>query len=180
MVASSEALSLTTRRVEHPSIAEGALGLGTFIDGNLLARQSVTRSSLPTYRALLRVPRRLSYLAYEKEDGSVEGQVAALIRPSEVQDLNPQRPSGDDQPEEEPWKASIPSWEPEEADRSSGTKPDGVDDEDHVALLPLGLVVRISQRRHHPDDLVAEAADVLRTLVREGAVEVVDQFLDTI
>ena len=49
-----------------------------------------------------------------------------------------------------------------------------------MALLPLGVVVRMSQRRLHPDDLAAEAADVLRSVVNEGTVEIVDQFLDTI
>lgn len=171
MVASAETLPLRIRQVEHPSIPDDAVGLGTYLHGRLIGRQAMTAEAVPAYESLLGTPRRLAYIAHENDDGSVEGRLAALIRPSEVREL-----SGSGADEEEPWKASVPSWE-----GGGGSRPDeDLDDERHVAVLPLGMVVRMVQRRSHPDDLAAEAADVLRTVVAEGATEIVDQFLDTI
>lgn len=171
MVASAEALPLRLEQVDHPSIPDEAVGLGTFLHGRLIGRQAMTAEAVPAYESLLGTPRRLAYIAYEKDDGSVEGRLAALIRPSEVRELNTS------EGEDEPWKESVPSWESGGAGQGAG---DDVDDERHVAVLPLGVVVRMVQRRAHPDDLAAEAADVLRTVVAEGATEIVDQFLDTI
>lgn len=172
VVASAVPLSLRTAPVEHPSIPRGAVGLGTFIGERLLGRQAMAEETIPTYQALLAVPRRLAYVAYGKEDGSVEGQLAALVKPSEIAEVD-----GEPERASEPWKVSVPSWEPEQP---GGGVQEPPSDEEHVALLPLGLVVRMSQRRVHPDDLTAEAADVLRSVVNEGTVEIVDQFLDTI
>lgn len=173
VVASAGALPLRIRRVQHPSIPESAVGIGTFIDDRLLGRQAVAPETVPTYRALLSRPRRLAYIAYETDDGSVEGQLAAVVQPSEVAD-SPRPEEGED----EPWKASVPSFDP--SGMAAGESDHEVDDEHHAALLPLGMVVRMAQRRTHPGDLAAEAADVLRSVVQEGAVEIVDQFLDTI
>lgn len=171
MVASAESLPLRTREVEHPSIPENAVGLGTYLHGRLIGRQALTADAVPAYETLLDTPRRLAYIAYEKDDGSVEGRLAALIRPSEVRELS--SPADE---EDEPWKASVPTWEGDAGSRPGG----GWDDDRHVAVLPLGFVVRMVQRRTHPEDLAAEAADVLRTVVAEGATEIVDQFLDTL
>ncbi|HZD05652.1 MAG TPA: hypothetical protein VE173_12065, partial [Longimicrobiales bacterium] len=132
-------------------------------------RQAMAAETVPAYRQLLHTPRRLAYIAHEKDDGSVEGRLAALIRPSEVRELD-----GRDDAEDEPWKASVPSWD------DPLYRSEEVDDERHVAVLPLGVVVRMAQLRTHPEDLAAEAADVLRSVVAEGPVEIVDQFLDTI
>jgi hypothetical protein len=178
VVASSMALSLATGRVEHPSIPEGSVGFGTFIDDHLLGRQAMSEETIPAYEALLAVPRRLAYVAYGKEDGSVEGQLAALVKPSEIAELR--RATEEEGREEEPWRSSVPSWEPDETEANAGDAGAPPSDEEHVALLPLGIVVRMAQRRVHPDDLAAEAADVLQTVVNEGAVEIVDQFLDTL
>lgn len=172
VVASAEPLRMRIRKVEHPSIPEEALGIGTYLGPNLLGRQAVAPETLPLYRALLTRPRRLVYVAYEKEDGSIEGQLAAMVSPSEVVDG-----AGAKEPEDEPWKSSVPSWNPP---GSGSTQEGGPGEEGQVALLPLGLLVRIAARRSHPDDLTAEAAELLRSVVREGTVEIVDQFLDTI
>lgn len=173
MVASAETLPLRLRKVDHPSIPEEAVGLGTFLHGRLIGRQAMTAEAVPAYESLLGTPRRLAYIAHEAEDGSVEGRLAALVRPSEVREL-----SGSEEQDHEPWKASVPAWEA--AGGGGGRSDDDLNDERHVAVLPLGMVVRMVQRRSHPDDLAAEAADVLRTVVAEGATEIVDQFLDTI
>ena len=177
VVASSVPLSLEIGRVEHPSIPDGAVGLGTYIENRLLGRQAMSEETIPTYETLLAVPRRLAYVAHGKDDGSVEGQLAALVNPSEIVEL--QREQQQSAPEE-PWRSSVPSWDPDGGSDGEEAPTDVPADDDHVALLPLGVVVRMSQRRVHPDDLAAEAADVLRSVVNEGAVEIVDQFLDTI
>lgn len=175
VVASAEPLRMRTSRVEHPSIPEGALGLGTYVEGKLIGRQPITPESVDAYRALLAVPRRLVYVAFEQEDGSVEGQLSAMIPPSEAARF--QRGQKKDDDDEEPWKASVPSFEAKMAEREEPA--DEIDDTEQVALLPLGKVVRLAARRTRPD-LAAEAADVLRSVVREGTLEIVDQFLDTI
>lgn len=172
VVASAMELPLQVRRVEHPSIPETAIGLGTFIDDRLLGRQAVAAETVETYRDLLSRPRRLAYVAIEKEDGSVEGQLAAVVQPSEVMET-----AEEEEEESEPWRASVPVWD---GDARGGGDEDDVDDDRHAALLPLGIVVRMAQRRNYPGDLAAEAADVLRSVVQRGAVEIVDQFLDTL
>lgn len=177
VVASAEPLRLRTSRVEHPSIPEGALGLGTYVEGKLIGRQPITPESIDAYRALLAVPRRLVYVAFEQDDGSVEGQLSAMIPPSEAARFQRRQKEED---EEEPWKASVPSFEAKMAERDDpADAADEIDDTEQVALLPLGKVVRLAARRTR-SDLAAEAADVLRSVVREGALEIVDQFLDTI
>ena len=178
VVASAVPLELRTDPVDHPSIPEDSVGLGTYVEGRLVGRQAMSESTVPTYRALLSVPRRLAYVAYDKK-GSVEGQLAALVKPSEIRELGREAVSSDDQ-EDEPWKASVPSFDPQEAYAELDEAGGEPNDDEHVALLPLGFVVRMAQRRLHPDDLAAEAADVLRKVVNEGTVEIVDQFLDTI
>jgi len=178
VVASAEPLRLRTSRVEHPSIPEGALGLGTYVEGKLIGRQPITPESVDAYRALLAVPRRLVYVAFEQDDGSVEGQLSAMIPPSEAARFQRRQKEED---EEEPWKASVPSFEAKMAEQQGEAADDAdeIDDTEQVALLPLGKVVRLAARRTRPD-LAAEAADVLRSVVREGTLEIVDQFLDTI
>lgn len=171
VVASAGALRLRIRGVEHPSIPEAAVGIGTFIGDRLLGRQAVAPETVPTYRALLSRPRRLAYIAYETDDGSVEGQLAAVVRPSEVVDRGQEADEGIP---EEAWKQSVPSFE------AGADDEEDVGDDEHAALLPLGLVVRMAQRRSFPGDLAAEAADVLKSVVEKGAVEIVDQFLDTL
>lgn len=176
VVASAGALPLRTAEVDHPSIPDGSVGIGTYVRGKLLGRQAVAPDSVMTYETLLSVERRLAYVAHETDDGSVEGQLAALIPPSEIVDQRDPLEA----PEEEPWKASVPSFDVEYDATADGGEAADPNDDEHVALLPLGVVVRMAQRRNHPDDLASEAADVLRTVVNEGAVEIVDQFLDTI
>lgn len=181
VVASAVPLALRIGTVDHPSIPEGSVGLGTYVEGRLLGRQAMSMDTIPTYRALLAVPRRLAYVAYDN-DGAVEGQLAALVDPSEIATLGGDLAEGDaDDHDDEPWRRSVPSFDPE-GHAGSAAKPPASEpnDDEHVALLPLGVVVRMSQRRVHPDDLAAEAADVLRSVVNEGTVEIVDQFLDTI
>lgn len=180
VVASATAFPLRIDLVDHPSIPADSVGLATYVEGRLVGRQAMSEETVSTYRTLLAVPRRLAYVAYNK-NGSVEGQLAALVEPVEIRELG--RQAGPTEPEEdEPWKQSVPSFDP---DAGTGvaelaSPDDGDDEEQHVALLPLGFVVRMAEHRVHTDDLTAEAVDVLRKVVNEGTVEIVDQFLDTL
>ena len=79
VVASAVPLKLRTGKVDHPSIPEGAVGLGTYVEDRLLGRQAMSEDTIPTYQALLAKPRRLAYVAYDK-DGAVEAE-RPLLRP---------------------------------------------------------------------------------------------------
>ncbi|MCU0648004.1 MAG: hypothetical protein MUF00_08415, partial [Gemmatimonadaceae bacterium] len=66
----------------------------------------------------------------------------------------------------EPWKASVPSYE------ESTAQEDGSDAQYQTILL--GHIVRFARDRKHPDDLAAEAVDVLQKILTGGTGELKD------
>jgi len=71
--------------------------------------------------------------------------------------------------------ASVPRFEDQSYDKE--TKPE---DEEEVVPLLLGHIVRFSRDRRHPDDLAAEAADVLRAVLSDDRplTNVIDKILE--
>ncbi|MGH7460008.1 MAG: hypothetical protein ACREMA_03140, partial [Longimicrobiales bacterium] len=78
-----------------------------------------------------------------------------------------------DEPEE-PWKASLPSLPAGIETASVVDSPD----QPKLALLPIGNVVRSSRDRHHPDDVAADAREMLDNLVRGRARDSVQKAID--
>jgi hypothetical protein len=80
--------------------------------------------------------------------------------------------------ENEPWRASIPGPAFEQEDASPADEDE--DEEDPSAAVPvyLGNIVRLAKDRKHPEDLAAEASDVLMTVLTGKVSEVVDRVLE--
>jgi hypothetical protein len=74
---------------------------------------------------------------------------------------------------EEPWAASVPRFEDVSAKVES-------DEQEAIVPLLLGHIVRFAKDRRHPDDLAAEAADILRAILSDDRPlhDVVDKILE--
>jgi hypothetical protein len=90
----------------------------------------------------------------------------------------------EDDEDEEPWAASVPKFEDvvadEEQEEAEEEEDDESEDEERVYPLLLGNIVRFRRDRKHPDDLAAEAADVLQTIIADERPlsNIVDKLLD--
>ncbi len=164
---------------------EGSV-LGTFIGARLIARCAMPREAIDQLMSLrlFDQPVPLALLAVE-EDPGIQARLFALV-PSERIIEAQQESEGAD----EPWKASVPSFEDtleEEDDEDDFDDPAAGDDEEgeKIASILLGHIVRFSGDRRHADDLAAEAVDILQKIVnggdlRDADARAVDDLLDSI
>ncbi len=166
-VSTQEPVALRVSEVEDDRMPEGMVCMGTFFDNRLIARSAVTPEALAelTARNVFDSPVRLALAAVE-EDPGLQCRLFALLPLEQLQAV-------EDDPEE-PWAASVPRYDPgvEEADDD--------EDEEAVASILLGHIVRFQKDRKHSSDLAAEAADVLRTILSDDhpLTDVVDKLLD--
>jgi hypothetical protein len=72
----------------------------------------------------------------------------------------------------EPWKASVPSYEAsvggaddDDDDEDEDDEDEEGDDETPFETILLGHIVRFEKDRRHPDDLAAEAVDILQRII---------------
>ena len=80
---------------------------------------------------------------------------------------------------DEPWKASVPSFE--EGEHEDGDDGDG----SGLAAILLGHIVRFTSDRKHPEDLAQEAVDILQRVVAgapmpDAATKAIDDLLDSL
>jgi len=78
---------------------------------------------------------------------------------------------------DEPWKASVPSFEEEQ--REANEEGGG------LAAILLGHIVRFDRDRKHPEDLAQEAVDILQRVVAgapmsDAAAKAIDDLLDSL
>jgi hypothetical protein len=99
--------------------------------------------------------------------------VARLAPPGLQCQLFAMVPLPEEESENEPWSASVPSSSYE----SSLEPEDTPADDPRVAPVPLGNIVRYQRDRVHPDSLPLETADVLKKIIEGDASEVVDRAL---
>lgn len=163
MVLTAERIPLEVRRMDSERVDEGQVCLGTHFQNKLLARSAVEEDDADLVLELMEVPAQVGLLA-EEEDDAVQANLVALLPHGEVRDILRKV-----ELEEEPWKASLeaPDYEDEKM-------------EDRPVMVPLGVVVRIPEKRVSPDDLRKEAEDMLRSIMTRGGQEVIDQLLDSI
>ncbi|MEN9508267.1 MAG: hypothetical protein RLZZ621_830 [Gemmatimonadota bacterium] len=68
----------------------------------------------------------------------------------------------------EPWKASVPSYEAsvgrEDDDEAEDDEEEEEEDTPFETIL-LGHIVRFEKDRRHPEDLAAEAVDILQRII---------------
>lgn len=167
LAATDRPLPLAVRRIDDDRVPEGMVGLGSFLEDRLIARCAVPPEVMEFIetREVFTKPVQLVLAAKEEEPG-LQCRLFAVV------DVDAEAAQdGDDEGPEEPWKASVPSFELEGEEPAEGDRP-------AQGMIFLGQIVRFARDRRHPDSLPLEAADVLRRLVEGRTSEVVDRALD--
>ena len=150
-VTTAQPVPLRISRLDDERAPEGAV-LGAYINGRLVARSAMDSESLDRLLSLdlFSDPVPLGLFAYEEAPG-LQCRLFALVPSSTL------REAAD---ADEPWKASVPSYE-ESAPSEEGEGPP-------METILLGHIVRFAADRKHPDDLAAEAVDVLQKILSGG------------
>jgi hypothetical protein len=146
--------------------------LAARIDGRLVARCAMPGESIERLVALklFEEPVLVGLLAFEGDPG-IQGRLVALVPAARLTESS--------EPDE-PWKASVPSFEDAERD-AAGEEGDG----SGLAAILLGHIVRFSSDRKHPEDLAQEAVDILQRVVAgapmpDAASKAIDDLLDSL
>ena len=162
-VSTQQSVPLQVDQVPDDRTPDGMICMGTFFQERLIARSIVPPEALGELEAqgIFASPVRLGLAAVEQDPG-LQCRLFALLPASQFEE----------EESEEPWAASVPRFE----DVLQGA------DEEQDAIVPLllGHIVRFRKDRKHPDDLAAEAADVLRAVLSEDRplTDVVDKILE--
>jgi hypothetical protein len=164
-VSTQEPVTLRVAEVDDDRMPEGMICMGTFFDDRLIARSAVTPEALTELvdRSVFEAPVRLALAAVEEEPG-LQCRLFALLPVTQLQET-------DEEPDE-PWAESVPRYE--------DVLDDDEEEDDALASILLGHIVRFQKDRKHPSDLAAEAADILRTILtnEQPLTNVVDKLLD--
>lgn len=170
-ITTAQPVSIRVDRLEDERAPEGTV-LGAYIGDRLVARSAMEPEAIDRLLGLglFQQPVPLGLFAYEEEPG-LQCRLFALVPSGSLTDASQA---------DEPWKASVPSYE--DAMRAS----DDEDDEGpHLETILLGHIVRFAADRKHPDDLAAEAVDVLHKILTGGALsdansKAIDDLLDNL
>ncbi|MGH7477631.1 MAG: hypothetical protein ACRELD_15300 [Longimicrobiales bacterium] len=166
-----EPLSIQARPMPHAVAKEGNVGLAYYYEDHVIARSVVDTDAMESISNLLRQPVLVALAAAEDDDGNIDARVC-LVLPVEGEAL---KTEGDDEPDE-PWRASIP--EPPAEISTYGSGYDEQEERPKMALLPIGNVVRSLHDRNHPEDVAADASEMLRNLLTGRAKDAVQKAID--
>ena len=170
-ITTAQPVAIRVDRLDDERAPEGSV-LGAFIGDRLVARSAMEPEAIDRLLGLglFQQPVPLGLFAYEEEPG-LQCRLFALI------------PSGtlsEAARADEPWKASVPSYE-------DALKDDREEEGDGPQLetVLLGHIVRFAADRKHPDDLAAEAVDVLHKILTGGTLSdastrAIDDLLDNL
>lgn len=173
-------IALEARSIRHNAVPEGAVGLGYYYDGRLIARSVVAVGALDTIQSLLAEPVSVALAAREDEEGNIDGRICLVL---------PVEEDGEEGGEDgEAWRESVPVLPPE-VESGYGGGPgagagsvEGEEEEDgsspRFALLPIGNVVRPAVDRRHPDDVAVDAKEMLEILLSGGGKDAVQKAID--
>jgi hypothetical protein len=177
LAATDSPVPLRVEEISDDRVPDGMRCLGTFLDGNLVARCAVPPGAIEYFarHGVFGEPRQL-VLAAREEDPGLRCELYAIV----PMPPTPLEPEPDE--EQEPWSASVPSSSYERAVADS--QDDDADDSDEageaapMAAVLLGQIVRFQRDRKHPESLPLETVDVLAKIVSGRVVEVVDKVLE--
>lgn len=178
LVRTASRVNVRLKPIRHHLTPDGSSCLGSFVNGNLIARCVLPEQTAAQFLRLgiLEEPVHLALLVREADPG-LQGKLLALTPLPD--DVSPETGGGD----EPAWKESVPSSSYEQ-EVSGGAGPAGPpeadDDEERLAAVFLGKIIRFEEDRKHPENLAMEAADVLRSAVKGGAGDVVDRLLQDV
>ncbi|MBW3552603.1 MAG: hypothetical protein KY466_03785 [Gemmatimonadetes bacterium] len=173
-------IALEARSIRHNAVPEGAVGLGYYYDGRLIARSVVAVGALDTIQSLLAAPVSVALAAREDEEGNIDGRICLVL---------PVEEDGEEGGESaEAWRESVPMPPPEvesgygEGPGAGAGAPGEEDEEDgsspRFALLPIGNVVRPAVDRRHPEDVATDAKEMLEILLSGGGKDAVQKAID--
>ncbi len=191
-VTTRDPIPLSVRQLEDERAPEGS-ALGAYIDGRLVARSAMDPLAIARLidLSLFEEPVPLGLFVYEEAPG-LQCRLFALVPHSSLEG---------EEHEAEPWKASVPSYrapsldDDDQDDEDDDDDDDDDDDEgfesDDLEAIPfetilLGHIVRFEKDRKHPDDLAAEAVDILQRVIHgsesllDADRKAIDDLLDSI
>lgn len=170
-VTTREAVPLVVNRLDDPRAPESS-ALAAYIDNRLVARSAMPAEAIQRLLdlRLFETPVSLGLFAYEESPG-LQCRLFALV---------PRGTLESEAHAAEPWKESVPSYEDarDSADDSDDDDDDMSLDEDETApfeTILLGHIVRFEKDRKHPDDLAAEAVDILQRVINGAPLEDADR-----
>jgi hypothetical protein len=169
-VTTREAVPLVVSRLDDPRAPESS-ALAAYIDNRLVARSAMPAEAIDRLLelSLFDHPVSLGLFAYEEAPG-LQCRLFALV---------PRNALEAEAHVEEPWKQSVPSYEAARDAADDGADgDDDDDDEEEVApfeTILLGHIVRFEKDRKHPDDLAAEAVDILQRVINGAPLEDADR-----
>jgi len=154
-VTTREPIRLVVSHLEDPRAPESS-ALAAYIDGRLVARCAMPAEAIDRLIALrlFDAPLPVGLFAYEEAPG-LQCRLFALVPREQLEEAAH---------EHEPWKASVPSYE---ASASVSEEDDESETPPYETIL-LGHIVRFAKDRKHPDDLAAEAVDILQKILTGG------------
>lgn len=159
-VTTREPITVHVAQLDDPRAPENC-ALASYIDGRLVARSAMPPEAISRLLdlKLFDEPVPLGLFAFEESPG-LQCRLFALV-PRALLEAQAH--------ESEPWKASVPSYEATVGDEDEDDDEDD-DDEEETEEAPfetilLGHIVRFEKDRRHPDDLAAEAVDILQRII---------------
>ena len=161
-ITTAHPVDVKVARLEDERAPDGTV-LAAYIGGRMVARSAMDADSIDRLLALelFESPVPLGLFAFEEEPG-LQCRLFALVPSSTLAEAAHA---------DEPWKASVPSYEDRITDGDDDDDADDeADDEVSMETVLLGHIVRFAADRKHPDDLAAEALDVLQKIVAGGAL----------
>lgn len=178
-------IALEARSIRHGSVPDGAMGLGYYYDGHLIARSVVATGAVETIQSLLATPVSVALAAREDDDGNIDGRICLVLPVGEGEAEAEGEEDGEGVgavDESEPWRASVPP-PPMEVEGEYGGET-GEDGEPRFALLPIGNVIRPASDRRHPDDVAHDVKEMLENLLsgqgRDAVQKAIDDLLRSI
>lgn len=162
-VTTREPVPLLVTHLDDPRAPESS-ALAAYIDGRLVARSAMPAEAIARLLDLhlFDGPVSLGLFAYEEAPG-LQCRLFALVPRSSLEA---------DAHASEPWKESVPNFEAAMADRDDDDDDDDSDDDDDdddgtppFETILLGHIVRFDKDRRHPEDLAAEAVDILQRII---------------
>jgi len=164
-VTTREPVTLLVSQLDDPRAPDSS-ALAAYIDGRMVARSAMPPEAIARLLELrlFEEPVPLGLFAYEDAPG-LQCRLFALVPRSALEG---------ESHASEPWKESVPSFElsretdeDEDDDEADEDDEDGDDDDDSAPFetILLGHIVRFEKDRRHPEDLAAEAVDILQRII---------------
>lgn len=160
-VTTREPVSVSIAQLDDPRAPESS-ALAAYIDGRMVARSAMPAEAIARLveLRLFDEPVPLGLFAYEEAPG-LQCRLFALVPRSLLEA---------DVHNAEPWKESVPSYEASLGGGGDDEEDDEDDEDDEGEETPfetilLGHIVRFAKDRRHPDDLAAEAVDILQRII---------------